>query len=292
MSGNRGQKQEPMSEEACLSETCRQREEILARFQQWVEVPMLLLGLAWLALFVVEMVRDLTPLLRNIGYVIWGIFIVDFLVNLSLAHRKIPFLKSNWLGIIALLAPAFRVLRVINLLRAARVARAAGMVRGLRLLRLLTSVNRGMKSLGATMQRRGFGYVIMVTLMVTVAGAAAMYRFEKGDSTDQGLDSFGTALWWTAMMMTTMGSQFWPRTPEGRILCLFLALYGFTVFGYVTATLASFFIGRDAENDEAEIAGEKSIAALKEEVAGLRAELARLKTPPLENGQPGGETLS
>jgi len=27
-----------------------------------------------------------------------------------------------------------------------------------------------------------------------------------------------------------------------------LALYAFAVFGYVTATLASFFIGRDAEN--------------------------------------------
>ncbi len=44
-----------------------------------------------------------------------------------------------------------------------------------------------------------------------------------------------------------MGSDYWPRTPEGRILCLLLALYAFAVFGYVTATLASYFIGRDAE---------------------------------------------
>ena len=292
MNGDFRQKQEPIDEDACRSEICRQREEILSRFQQWLEIPMLLLGLAWLALFVVEMVRDLTPLLRNVGYVIWGIFILDFLVKLSLAPRKLPFLKTNWLGIIALLAPALRVLRIVNLLRAARLARAAGVMRGLRLLRLLTSVNRGMKSLGATMQRRGFGYVVLVTLMVTVTGAAAMYSFEKSDPTGQGLDSFGTALWWTAMMMTTMGSQFWPTTPEGRILCLFLALYGFSVFGYVTATLASYFIGRDAEDDDAEVAGEKSIAALKEEVAALRAELARLKAPPLEKRQPGGETLS
>lgn len=53
------------------------------------------------------------------------------------------------------------------------------------------------------------------------------------------------------MIMTTMGSQYWPQTAEGRVLCLFLAIYAFSVFGYVTAFLASIFIGRkktDAED--------------------------------------------
>ncbi len=40
------------------------------------------------------------------------------------------------------------------------------------------------------------------------------------------------------MIMTTMGS--WPQTPEGRVLCLLLAVYAFAVFGYVTAMLAAF----------------------------------------------------
>lgn len=31
----------------------------------------------------------------------------------------------------------------------------------------------------------------------------------------------------------------------------------FTIFGYVTATLATFFVDRDAENTEAELASEK-----------------------------------
>jgi len=49
------------------------------------------------------------------------------------------------------------------------------------------------------------------------------------------------------MIMTTMGSQYWPQTPEGRMLCLFLALYAFAVFGYVTAAIATFFIGLDTK---------------------------------------------
>jgi voltage-gated potassium channel len=76
--------------------------------------------------------------------------------------------------------------------------------------------------------------------------------------------------------MTTMGSEYWPQTPEGRVLCLILALYAFAVFGYVTATLATFFIGRDADDDEAELAGAKSITALHEEIAALRGEIQQL----------------
>ena len=50
------------------------------------------------------------------------------------------------------------------------------------------------------------------------------------------------------------------------MLCFFLALYAFAVFGYVTAVFAAFFVGRDAENDEAELAGAKQLAAHQEEV--------------------------
>ena len=48
------------------------------------------------------------------------------------------------------------------------------------------------------------------------------------------------------MLLTTMGSEYWPRTPEGRFVCLLLSIYAFAVFGYITATLASFFIGSDS----------------------------------------------
>jgi voltage-gated potassium channel len=147
--------------------------------------------------------------------------------------------------------------------------------RGLRLLRVVSSLNRGMQALATSLSRRGFGYVIALTVLVTFAGAAGMYAFES-EGPDAGLNSYGEALWWTAMVMTTMGSQYWPKTPEGRVLCLLLALYAFAVFGYVTATLATFFVGRDAANPEAEIAGAGSLGALREEIAALRGELRAL----------------
>jgi len=45
------------------------------------------------------------------------------------------------------------------------------------------------------------------------------------------------------------------------------------VFGYVTAAVASFFVGRNAENDDAELAGAKQLAILQEEVMTLRDDI-------------------
>lgn len=134
-----------------------------------------------------------------------------------------------------------------------------------------------MRSLTANFARRGFGYVVLLTAVIALAGAAGMFAFEREAPDAAGFDNYGTALWWTAMLMTTMGSDYFPQTPEGRILCFLLALYAFAVFGYVTATLATFFIGQDADDDEAEIAGAKSIDALRDEIAALRTEIESLR---------------
>ena len=85
------------------------------------------------------------------------------------------------------------------------------------------------------------------------------------------------------MIMTTMGSQYWSQTAEGRVLCVFLALYAFGVFGYVTAALATFFVGRDAGSSEAELAGAKQVAVLQDEVIALRDEIRALSRQPPES---------
>ena len=245
-----------------------ERNEILSQLEDWLETPMLVLGFVWLLLLVLELTTDLSEFLETIGTVIWIVFILDFAIKFTLAPHKLTYLRENWLTTIALALPALRVFRIFRMIRLLRVVSAA---RGLRLVRVVTSVNRGMKALGATMGRRGMGYVVTLTAIVTLSGAAAIYAFENDVS--GGFNSFGGALWWTAMLITSIGSEFWPRTAEGRVLCFLISLYGFAVFGYVTATLTSFFIGRDAEDQNGEIAGAESVKELRDEITALRAEV-------------------
>ena len=249
-----------------------ERQDLVARLEDWLETPMLVLGFVWLALLVYELIWNLSPALELAGTIIWIIFIVDFALKFALAPDKTDYLKSNWLTALSLLVPALRVFRIFRVVRVLRAARA---VRGLRLFRVLTSLNRGMKALGGAFRRRGFGYVVALSAIVTFAGAAGMLAFEN--EAENGIKTYGDALWWTAMMLTTIGSEYFPRTAEGRILCFVLALYGFAVFGYVTATLATYFVGRDAEARESEIVGASDIKALQTEIALLREEIKSLK---------------
>lgn len=268
-----GSDRDPMTPSGGANTGSMRRAALLRQVQRRMELPMLLLSLAWIALFVLEEVRGLDAWLQWTVHAIWAVFVLQFVGEFMLAPDKPGYLRRNWLSAIALALPALRVFRVLRL---ARFLRAAGWLRGVRLVRVVGTFNRGMRALGRTMRKRGAGYVIALTVLVTFVGAAGMYAFER-ESAESGIDSFTDALWWTAMIMTTMGSEQWPQTTAGRVLCVLLSLYAFAVFGYVTAMLASFFVGRDAGGS----AGNAEVERLRAQVAALHEELeaTRRHTP-------------
>ncbi len=250
----------------------QERNEVLQQWEGWLETPMLVMGFAWLVLFIVELVWGLNPLLEAIGTTIWIIFIIDFGVKFFLAPRRISYLRHHWLIAFSLLIPALRVFRIVGIIQALPSVHA---VRGLQLLRVMTRINKGMRVLSASIGHRGFGYVVGLTAIVTLIGAAGMYAFEH-EFPDAGMEDYGTALWWTAMVMTTIGSDYFPKTAEGRVLCFLLALYAVAVCGYVTATLATFFMSQDTESRETSLMDASAIQALHAEIRALRTEVQAL----------------
>jgi voltage-gated potassium channel len=265
--------QQPALERVCS--------EVLQQWEDWSEMPMLVLSFAWLGLFIVELVWGLTPILEAIGTTIWIAFIIDFSIKFILAPRKLIYFKHHWLIALSLLVPALRIFRIMRVIQPLNSIHG---IRGFQLLRITIGTNRGMRLFGASVQRRGFGYVVGLTVIVTLIGSAGMYAFER-EVPNGMITDYGIALWWTAMVMTTIGSDYFPKTAEGRILCFFLALYAVVVFGYLTATLATFFIDRDAENDDAELASAKSIKALQAEITGLRTDIQALVSRDLDSAK-------
>jgi voltage-gated potassium channel len=224
----------------------RERWQLLRQFERMLEMPMVVLGFGWLALLVFELTGQLPPQWEHVSTAIWVLFVLDFALKLTLAPAKREFLKRNWLAALSLAVPALRVFRLARAVRLLRMTRA---VRAVRFARVLTGLNRALRSLRATMRRRGLGYVLGFTALVAFAGAAGMYAFEHVAGQRNGFESYTSSLWWTLMLLTSMGSEYWPKTGSGRALCLLLSIYGFAVFGYITAALASYFVGRDAEKN-------------------------------------------
>jgi voltage-gated potassium channel len=220
----------------------RERWKLTARLVRLLDWPMLALSVVWTALLAIEFTRGLSPPLQIANDVIWITFVAQFGVEFLVAPNKRLYLRKHWVTALSLALPVFRLLRLVRIARLARVARAA---RGLRLARLLASINRGMRALAVGFRRRGIGYLVVLTLLIALLGAAGMYRFELDAPGGTGFRDYSTALWWTAMLLTTMGSEYWPQTGEGRVLCFLLSLYAFAVFGYVTAAIAAYFVGKD-----------------------------------------------
>lgn len=227
----------------------RERETLVEHVHQALDGIMVILSAAWIALLVADLVSGGLPRSLELAvWAIWAIFLLDFAIEFTIAPAKIRYLRSHWLTVVSLALPALRILRLaaaLRVLRGARLARSVGLVR------VLTSVNRGLASLRVTAARRGVGYVLAATVLVMAVGSAGMASFEspaslaaEGTEGAVPLRDYGDALWWTAYTMTT-GATSRPATPEGRLLGWLLSLYGLGIFGYLTATLASHFVGQD-----------------------------------------------
>lgn len=246
-----------MASETAMHE---EREELRARIASWTEGPLTALGVVLLVVLVLEFAAVVPPAWQNelnaVNWFVYTVFAVDFVVQFALAPVKTRYLRRNWLAAVSVALPAFRVFRVL---------RAARALRGLRLVRVVTATNRGTRALSRMLRGSQFGRVLGLTVAVVAVGAAALVAFET-DGTQFGA-RYSEALWWAVGFVVTVGTDFQPRTFEGRVVSLLLMVWGLGVFGYLTGAVASYFVGQDATAT----GPEREIALLRREVAELKS---------------------
>lgn len=245
-----------------------ERFELLEHLQATLEPLMAWLGLVFLGLLLVDyaaVVRsgEARAWLNRASIAIWAIFLLDFGVRFIVAPAKIRFLRENWLGALSLALPFLRPLRAL---------RAARALRSLSLVRLLGGVNRGMRVLRRVTRGRQFAYVGALTLLVTAAAAVGVLFFDR-DAEGTTIRGFGDAFWWAAALVTTVNSEKYAVSPEARVIAILLRVFAVSVFGFVTASIASYLIGRDAEKRAPSGDGESD---MKPDITGIRDELAAL----------------
>ena len=67
----------------------QERYKLLHEFEALLDPVVMVLGFVWLALLVIELAWDRpSAFVRMVVWVIWGIFLVDFLIRFTLAPRK------------------------------------------------------------------------------------------------------------------------------------------------------------------------------------------------------------
>ena len=279
---------EPPRAPASGGDALSERSELLGHVQAVTEPAMTGLGIVFLVLLLMDFgsVRLIIAGENRLGEIlnaIWIVFLVDFLVRLVIAPAKGAFLRANVLTLLSLALPFLRPLRALRAVRA---------VRSLSLVRLLGGINRGMRVLRRVTRGRQLAYVGALTVMVVFAGAMGVLFFDR-DVPDAPVQTFGDALWWSAAMVTTINNEKYAVSVEARVIAILQRIFAVSVFGFITASIASYLIGADA--DERRAADERD--RLAEEVRQLRVELAEFRSllepasgRATEMGEPVAET--
>jgi voltage-gated potassium channel len=199
-----------------------------------------------------------SPWLHAADWTIWAVFLAEYAIEIVCAPSRSAYARRNWVSplVIVLSFPPLP-----NLLASARLAR---LVRLLRFSRLAGVTFRGLTELRAVVARRGLVYVGITTLVLVLAGAAALEVVEPHTIRGGYLDG----VWWAIVTASTVGyGDIAPSTFGGRVIAIVLMLAGIGLISTFSASVTSYFVGQQEAAD---------LREMRERLARMEAMLEEL----------------
>lgn len=160
-------------------QTWRERLELLVNVSAVLEPIMVVLGIVFLGLFLMEFTG--VPLvlfgqnrMASVMQAIWWMFLGEFILRLLIAPDKVMFLRSNVLGALSLALPFLYPLCVPG---GAGTGRAP---RGFSLWRFLGGITPAMRALRRITRGRQMAFAGTLTVAVVTVGAVGVVLFDHG----------------------------------------------------------------------------------------------------------------
>lgn len=210
------------------------------RWERRAEVPLILLALAFLVAYAWPVIdpridADVRSYLTVASWAVWAAFAADLAIRLALSNDRRRYATKHWYDVALVALPLLRPLRLLRLLALVRVLD---------------------RSASANLAGRVLVYVSGVTVLAVGLGALAVLDAER-DAEGANITTFGDALWWASTTVTTVGyGDHFPVTLEGRLVAVALMLVGIGLVGAVTASVATWILGRVADERAAQQGGQ------------------------------------
>ncbi len=155
--------------------------------------------------------------------IIWAMFVVDYMMRLVLTTNRLQWFVRHLHLLAIVILPFFRPLYLIRLVSLVGLLSKASAFRG-----------------QVTM------YLVTASSMLILIASVAILDVEQ-DAPGALITSFGDAIWWAFVTITTVGyGDLFPVTTAGRLVAAGLMVAGIALLGSVTATFASWFVERVA----------------------------------------------
>ncbi len=189
----------------------------LERYQQRTQTPLDVLALLTLWLVAVSPTKFGVDqaLAIAVRTSLSGVYAIDFAIRIALAPRHRRYFFTHLRFLLVVILPATRLVFSLRLL-------TSGFRRG------------SLEQFGA----------VAFALFVNCATIVFFYERHAHGSN---IHTFGEALWWAAVTVTTVGyGDFYPVTTGGRLTAVGLMALGITTIGVITAQIASSFVEQAA----------------------------------------------
>lgn len=159
--------------------------------------------------------------LTVLGWLLWVVFVVEFVARLVVAPDTSRFLRRNWWQVIFLVLPTLRVFRLVRTLRLLRTGR------------VLSSAVRSSRSARGLLGSR-LGWLGAVTVIVVLSASQLLYAFA-------GYERYADALH-DAALGTITGEPLSADNGFAAISEVVLAAYSVVVFATLAGSLGAYFL--------------------------------------------------
>lgn len=181
----------------------------------------------------------------NIQFWVCIFFIADIIIEWFLVEDK----RHYWRSHLVFLFVSIPYLTIINWLEIKLPGEAAYLIRLIPLIRtayiflLVTGMmsRNWITSLFST-------YVIV---FITTLYLGSLLFFVEEHYINTSVDSFGDAMWWGVMNMTTCGSNIQAITPTGKAIAVVLSVIGLVLFPVFTVYITDVLSGKSMSNHSA-----------------------------------------
>jgi len=204
------------------------------------------------------------------------IYAVDLTIKSRLAARHLHYVRTHLLNLLVVVMPPLRVVMSLRLIR-------------------------------SIFRRGSLGRFLIAAAIFVANGAIAVYFYER-HAAGSNIHTAGESIWWSLVTVTTVGyGDYYPVTPLGRIVAVFIMATGILTLAVVTAQVASSFVdqgsraaGTAGDSTEADGAPGEAVGTLPASrepatqggdgitLADIAARLARIEELLAAGAAPGG----
>lgn len=228
-------------------------------WRRYTAVPLTVASVIYLAVYSWRVITEANGpyawVANAVVYLMWALFVADYLVRLSIAPKKWLWFRTHLADLVITLIPVLRLVR---------------------LLRVFTELPGIRRTRAGALRNRLAVYSVGSVIVLIYISALQVLDVER-TAPGATIVSFGDAIWWACVTATTTGfGDFTPVTVPGRVVGVALMFGGVALTGVITAIFASWVMERASRNRAAEEHDDSGDAATRGQIRELQAQLAAL----------------